>query len=265
MADDTESDKTEDGAAGSAATNIADQLVSLILAEFTPGSSIPSEADLAAQYDVSRLTVREAVKMVAGRGLLELARGRRAVVREPSGAAFGDFLATIMMRDPKGLFDLIEVRQALEIQSANFAAKRANRAGIAAIEHALEGMERAASDMARETGEAREAAERRFHKFDVGFHEALALASGNRMFTYLIEAMAVPLQDSFTLSMRGHEMRGHLPEHTIAAHRRILDYVREGDGRGAAQAMRSHLEDAERDLRAVVKARMQDFGGFGSG
>lgn len=261
MADDAPRGKTEEsGQGGSAATNVADQLVNLILAEFTPGASLPSEADLAAQYDVSRLTVREAVKMVAGRGLLELARGRRAVVREPTGAAFGDFLATIMMRDPKGLYDLIEVRLALEIQSANFAAKRANRAGIAAIEHALDGMRRAAAEMAASEGAAREEAEKEFHKYDVGFHEALALASGNRLITYLIEAMALPLQDSFSLSMRGHEMRGHTPEHTISAHQRILDFVREGDSRGATEAMRSHLEDADRDLRTVVRARIQDPG-----
>lgn len=260
MAEDPQSEKPEDGPSGTAATNIADQLVNLILAEFAPGSSLPSEADLAAQYDVSRLTVREAVKMVAGRGLLELARGRRAVVREPSGAAFGDFLSTIMLRDPKGLFDLIETRQALEIQSATGAARRANRAGIAAIEHALDGMRRAAAEMDAAAASDREAAERQFHRCDLGFHEALALASGNRMITYLIEAMAVPLLDSFSLSMRGHALRGHLPEHTIAAHQRILDYVREGDSRGAAQAMRSHLEDAERDLRAMMKARMQDMG-----
>lgn len=259
MIDNPATDKpAEAQTGGSAAMSVADQLTSLILAELAPGSSLPSEADLAARYDVSRLTVREAVKMVAGRGLLELARGRRAVVREPTGSAFGEFLAMILQRDPKGLFDLIEVRQALEIQSATFAARRVNRAGLIAIEQALEGMRAAQNRIDTTDGEERKTAEADYRRYDVGFHEAIALASGNRMITYLVEAMAVPLEDSLALTMRGHELRGRAPQTTIEAHQRILEFIRDGDARGAGQAMRSHLEDAERDLRSVVQARMQN-------
>src|SRR5215217_5610484 len=112
----------------------------MILGELMPGTSLPSEAELAARYDVSRLTIREAVKLLEGRGLLTIARGRRAVVREPDGAAFADFLTSVIRYDPKGLFDLVEVRLSLEVQSATLAAKRATRAGIAAIEGELQGM-----------------------------------------------------------------------------------------------------------------------------
>ncbi|MBU1174117.1 MAG: FadR family transcriptional regulator [Alphaproteobacteria bacterium] len=259
MIDDPSENKAGDvQSGGSAAMSVADQLTSLILAELAPGSSLPSEANLAARYDVSRLTVREAVKMVAGRGLLELARGRRAVVREPTGAAFGEFLAMIMMRDPKGVFDLIEVRQALEIQSATYAARRANRASLNAIEHALAGMRTAAARMDGAEGRERKEAEQAFHKCDIDFHEAIALASGNRMITYLIEAMAVPLEDSRALTLRGHELRGRPIQATLEAHQAILNFIRDGDSRGAAQAMRSHLEDTERDLRSVLQARVQN-------
>jgi len=259
VSDNTADDKAGEGqTGGSAAMSVADHLTNLILAELAPGASLPSEADLAARYDVSRLTVREAVKMVAGRGLLELARGRRAVVREPTGTAFGEFLAMIMTRDPKGLFDLIEVRQALEIQSATYAARRANRAGLIAIEQALELMRNAAREMARTSGAEYEAAQHRFHKYDIGFHEAIALASGNRMITYLIEAMAVPVEDSLSITMIGRKKHGRTAQHILDAHQRILDFIRDGDSRAAAQAMRSHLEDAERDLRAVVQSRIQN-------
>jgi DNA-binding FadR family transcriptional regulator len=250
--DDTE-ERRDETPPGTAASNVADGLLALIMGELMPGSSLPSEAELAERYDVSRLTVREAVKMLAGRGLLELARGRRAVVREPDGSAFSDFLASIVQYDPKGLFDLFEVRVALEIQSVTLAAKKASRAGLAAIESTIEAMQRAADEM--RGGDASEAAERRYHAADVGFHEALALASGNRILTYLFEAMASPLQESFYLTRRGHDLRGHTPEHTVAAHRMILKFVREGNARGAAEAMRTHLEDAERDIRTALGSR----------
>jgi len=238
----------------SAASAVADDLAQLILGELAPGQSLPSEAELAERYAVSRLTIREAVKLLAGRGLLELARGRRAVVREPDGSAFTDFLTSLIRTDPKGLFDLVEVRLSLEVQSATLAAKRANRAGIIAIENALQGMR---DSIGASPDFPDEASEARFHDFDFGFHEAVALASGNRVLSYLFEAMAAPLREGFLISQRGHLYRGHTPHDTIAAHQRILDCVRAGNGRAAAEAMRIHLRDTERDIRMALTKMAQ--------
>lgn len=236
----------------SAASTVADDLARLILGELSPGTSLPSEAELAARYDVSRLTIREAVKMLEGRGLLEIARGRRALVRAPDGSAFADFLTSIIRYDAKGLFDLIEVRLSLEVQSATLAARHSTRAGVAAIEAALQGMrDAAAGETTLRTAEA----ELRFHNSDVGFHEAIALASGNRVLGYLFEAMAQPLREGFYISRQGHEQRGHTVQNTIEAHQRILDCIKEGNGRAAAEAMRFHLKDTERDIRAALTRR----------
>lgn len=231
-----------------AASSVADNLTALVLDELQPGSSLPSEGELATRYCVSRLTVREAIKMLAGRGLLEVSRGRRAIVREPDGAAFGDFLKSVVKSDAKGIFDLIEVRLSLEVQSATLAARRASRAGLAAVEAALQGMRDAGAEMHRDGPDS----ELHFHRHDIGFHEALALASGNRVLSFLFEAMATPLQDSFFISRRGHLLRGHTIDDTIAAHERIMLAVADGSERFAGEAMRAHLEDTERDIRAAV-------------
>ena len=235
-------------AAPTATATVAEALTQLVLGELTPGSSLPSEGELAARFEVSRLTVREAVKMLAGRGLLDVGRGRRAVVKEPTGAAFSDFLSTVIHNDPKGLFDLIELRMSLEVQSATLAARRATRAGIAALESAVQGMRDAAAD--GKAGIDPEASEQRFHEHDVGFHEAVALSSGNRLISYLFEAMAAPLMRSFSLSRRGHDLRGHTVDDTIAAHVAILEAIRDGNPKAAGLAMRAHLEDTERDIRS---------------
>lgn len=232
-----------------AAMAVADALAEIILTDMAPGMSLPSEAELATRHDVSRLTIREAVKLLEGRGLLALARGRKAVVRQPDGAAFADFLTSVIRYDPKGLFDLIEVRLSLEVQSATLAAKRATRAGIAAIESELQGMR----DMLGPPGhEMSYEQERGFHTHDVGFHEAVALASGNRVLGFLFEAMAQPLREGFFISRRGHEHRGHTLADTVIAHQRILDCIRDGNGRAAGEAMRVHLKDTERDIRAAL-------------
>jgi DNA-binding FadR family transcriptional regulator len=241
---------------GTAASGIAEALAQMVLHELHPGMSLPSEGELAARFGVSRLTLREAIKMLAGRGLLDLGRGRRAIVIQPSGAAFADYLTALIRHDPKGLFDLIEMRMSLEVQSANLAAKRATRAGIAALESEIEGMRAAAEDGKR--GLDTEASELRFHEHDVRFHEAIALSSGNRLISHLFEAMAAPLRKSFALSRRGHDARGYSVDDTIAAHEAVLNAIRAGNPKSAGAAMRAHLEDTERDIRSALDGRPAD-------
>ena len=249
-------EKTAGGQPPTAAAIVAEALAQMVLTQMAPGSSLPSEGDLALRFEVSRLTVREAVKMLAGRGLLDVGRGRRAIVKEPSGIAFSDFLSTVIQNDPKGLFDLIELRMSLEVQSATLAARRATRAGILAAESAMQGMREAAE--AGKAGVDVEANEERFHQHDVGFHEAVARSSGNRLISYLFEAMAAPLRRSFYLSRRGHDLRGHTVDDTIAAHDAILAAIREGNPKAAGLAMRAHLEDTERDIRSGLNAAPAD-------
>jgi GntR family transcriptional repressor for pyruvate dehydrogenase complex len=245
-----------------ATATVAEALAQMILGEMAPGQSLPSEGDLATRFGVSRLTVREAVKMLAGRGLLDVGRGRRAVVIEPSGVAFSDFLSTVIQNDPKGLFDLIELRMVLEVQAATLAARRVTRAGLLALERAIQGMRDAADDGKK--GIDPEGSELRFHQNDVGFHEAVALSSGNRLVSYLFEAMAVPLQRSFYLSRRGHDARGHTVDDTIAAHNAVLEAIREGNPKAAGAAMRAHLEDTERDIRSALNGRPTDSVSWGT-
>ena len=234
------------------AQRVRERLERLIATELEPGARLPGEAALASDFGVSRLTIREALKMLEGRGLLDVGQGRRAVVCAPNGAAFGSFLSIIMQQDPRGLLELLEVRRALEVQAASLAARHMSRAGAVAIRSALDGMASAADAM--RVPQTRQVAEQQFHDFDVGFHEALALASGNRMLASLIEALAKPLRNSFTMSLRGRQLRGGSAEDTAKAHEAIFGHVRSGDARGAAQAMRAHLQDAERDLKAALSS-----------
>lgn len=237
---------------GTAASSVADALVETILGHMSPGTSLPSEAELAAQFAVSRLTIREAVKMLEGRGLVELARGRRAVVREPDGAAFSDFVVSLIHNDPKGLFDLLELRMGLETMSARFAARRASRAALQSLEAAMQGMRDATDEYNRAMAEGADPgpADRRFHDFDLQFHEALATASGNRVVAFLFEAMSNSLRESFAMSRRGQALRGSPREDTLIAHQAVLDAIRAGNERAAGEAMRRHLSDTERDVRS---------------
>lgn len=212
----------------------------LVLQELDPGAALPSESEIAAQLGVSRLTVREAVKALQARGLVESQRGRRPVVAYPNARPIGDFFTAALRRDPRQLFDLLEVRRALEVHIATLAAPNASRASITGMDAALDSMRLAADDPDG------------IHAADILFHESLAAASGNQLLSFLIEAMAEPLRTSRLQSLRGHLARGGTVEDVIEQHARILDRVKARDAKGAAAAMREHLAQTARDLRAAL-------------
>lgn len=233
-------DPAKGGATQSLAASVLRRLEDMVLGELVPGAELPSETELAAQLGVSRLTVREATRSLQARGLVDIRQGRRPVVTHPNAGPIGDFFTAAVRRDPRRLLDLLEVRRALEVHIASLAAAHAGRAAIAAMEMALASMRDVAHDPVA------------IHEADIHFHESLAVAAGNQLLSFLIEAMAEPLRTSFMRSLRGHLARGGTVEDVIEQHARILDRVKARDAKGAAAAMLSHLEQTGRDLETAL-------------
>jgi GntR family transcriptional regulator, transcriptional repressor for pyruvate dehydrogenase complex len=221
--------------------SVIEQLEALIFGSFEPGETLPSEGKLAEALGVSRLTVREATRTLEARGLLEISQGRRPTVSAPNGGLVGDFFKIAIRRDPRAMLDLIEVRRALEVHIASLAARRATKGDIADMEMSIAAMR---------TGEDESEA---FHAADVRFHENLARASGNRLLVFLIEAFAEPLRESRLRSFAGHQARGGGIEDVIQQHQTILEAVKLRSAKAAAEAMRYHLEQTERDLRELLQ------------
>ncbi|MEU0742366.1 FadR/GntR family transcriptional regulator [Streptomyces sp. NPDC006134] len=228
----------------SAVDRVVQALEERILTTLEPGDSLPSEGDLAVDLSVSRLTVREATRTLAARGLIEVRQGRRPQVSAPNADPVSDFFRYTVRRDPRNLLELLDVRIALEVHIAGLAARRATASALQRLDLALEEMWRAEDEP-----EA-------YHRADVRFHEALASASGNSMLTVLIEALADPLHDSRRHSYAGHARRGLTVAQVIEVHAEILRRVKDRDPKGASAAMRAHLEQTERDLRAALREEM---------
>lgn len=231
-----------------ALNTVVAHLEELVVGESEPGMQLASEADLADRFGVSRLTIREGLKVLAGRGLVELTRGRRPTVRYPDSSVLSSHLAIAIRRDPRAALELLAIRQSLEVLSASAAARNASRAALAAVEAALDSMSNAASAM---DGSAE--CIKRYNDADVGFHEALALASGNRMLAQILESLSESLHQSFSMSFAGFMAKGRAIEEAVEEHRKILKCVLERDSRGAETAMRIHLRSAESDLKAVMR------------
>ncbi|HVL95873.1 MAG TPA: FCD domain-containing protein [Solirubrobacteraceae bacterium] len=207
------------------------------LGELRVGDRLPSERALAEQMQISRPTLREAVKVLADSGLIEVRRG--------SGG--GMFIATELVppellhrRDMRigEVAQVLEARRLLEPRVAQLAAMRAGDDDFHAMERSIEDM-RVLVGGGPLTGGGRED---RFLQLDVQFHLGMARATGNDMLLTLVRQLYRELEIARDMAMH-HEL---VPDWTIDVHLRTLAALRSGDLAHVDQVMDEHLAQLER-------------------
>jgi GntR family transcriptional regulator, transcriptional repressor for pyruvate dehydrogenase complex len=223
---------------------LSDQLVESLVAAivdgvYPPGSTMPSEGELASMAKVSRLTVREAVKSLQGRGVLRVEQGRGTFVNSPSSWTVLDpiLMAAYSTKDAERTAltkKLIEARRLVEVGVAELAATRRDEADLVTMGAAIKRMEAAQS-----TGEVDA-----FVEADIDFHDAILNAAGNAFVAALFEPIRHLVYESRRHTSSFEEARGH----AIKAHKRIFRAIRSGAEGSARNSMRHHLEETEADL-----------------
>lgn len=217
------------------AERITDHILSNAL---KPGAEIPPESELAERFGVSRLVVREAIRMLSAQEVLLVSQGRQAKVAVPSARVLGELLRFRVRQESLDFADLMTTRQLIEAETARRAAERVVEAGVSSTE-----LEEALAAMKEHRAE-RES----FIAFDVAFHRAIARMAGNSVLELLLDAMEDILREARRASWQGRMLAEGQHESTVAAHAAILEAIRRGDPDGASAAMRAHLETTERDL-----------------
>ncbi len=219
---------------------IVAQIVALIArGHLNPGDQLPAERDLAQQFGVSRTAVREAVKALREKGLVEIRPGRGTFITDIADSASGvvrDSLALMVQADQSsGLDDLLQVRSLLEPGIAALAAQHATAADHHELRRLVARMDEAVQD--REV----------FVEADLAFHLALARASQNALIPILIDPVIDLLREQRLriFDVRGGAARGQYH------HKRILEAVCAGDPEAARQAMKTHLAQVEADSAAI--------------
>jgi DNA-binding FadR family transcriptional regulator len=216
-----------------AAEQIAEKVRS---AELRRGDKLPPERDLAVIMQISRPTLREAVRILVDAGVVEVRRG-------PGGGIFvaGDVVPVELVRARSVLrleqvADVLEARRLIEPGVAALAAQRAADADLEPLERSIESMREIC-------GRGYEPAdEERFLQLDLQFHIALARAAGNPTVEALMRSLLRQLEIARDMAM-------HLPlvpEWTIEIHERTLEAVRSGDLERVSEVMNEHLGQLER-------------------
>ena len=216
---------TERKRRSSLAEQTAHQLVEMIQKnEYKPGEKIPTEMELAEKLNVSRSTVREAVKQLAARNVLVIQRGRGTYVAKHPGRVKDDPLGLEYVQDKKKLFaDLLSVRMVLEPWIAEEAARNASERDVEVIRQLCDEVEalilRGESHIAQ----------------DVKLHTAIARSTKN-----MVAPLLVPIINR-SVSLFGELSNNALGQETIETHREISDAIARHDPAAARRAMEAHI------------------------
>lgn len=199
----------------------------IVSGEFAAGSQLPNEADLAARLSVSRGGVREAIKALAAKGLVEPRPrlGTRVLSRSEWNLMDRDVIDWHgHAADIAFLGDLMELRMMVEPGAARLAAERADEAQLQALEAAYEGMAAHADHLPDD--------ENAFVEADLNFHLTILRASGNQLIEQLGRLLETGLQHAL-------EATSQLPggvKTTLPLHKAVLSAVKAGRGTAAERA-----------------------------
>jgi DNA-binding FadR family transcriptional regulator len=200
------------------------------------GSALPPEADLAQQLGVSRTVIREGVRVLASRGMLDVRQGRGTFVTPATAWNVAEPLALLVKADRPALLNWLEVRTILEMESGRLAAERASERDRAELTAALQRV----CDVTQQPEEYVEA--------DIALHVRIAQATQNPQLRLMVQTLVQPLR------LELHETV-QIPALTAAAtreHTAIVERILAGDGAGARAAMGAHLSRVAEEINVVL-------------
>jgi GntR family transcriptional repressor for pyruvate dehydrogenase complex len=207
--------------------------------QLKPGDQLPPERELAEQFGVSRTAVREAVKALREKGLVEAYPGRGTFITDGTSYTIRQSLDRMMRSGNEGFAFLAEVRQILEPEIAALATTRADDEALEAMRKQVEIM-----DTAKEDPDS-------FIEADLDFHLALAEAAANPIILSLIDSIVGLLREQ---RMGIFQVEGG-PERGQYHHKKILQAVEHRDAAGAREAMKAHLTQVGDDSRHAPNER----------
>ena len=215
---------------------------SILKGQLKPGDQLPPERDLAQRFGVSRTAVREAVKALREKGLVEAYTGRGTFVTNGTSQAIRQSLDLIVkISRQEGTLHLAELRRILEPEIAALAAPRIEEQLVATMREAVASMDRSIRAHDPEG----------YIEADLDFHLALAEAAGNPLILALIDSIVALLRDqrSRIFNVDGGPERGQYH------HKRILKAIEARDADEARVAMLAHLEQVREDSSTSLSTR----------
>lgn len=221
---------------------VADRLVDMIAArELREGDNLPSEAELARRFNVSKPTVREALKRLAAYGVVATRQGKPSTIRPLGPEVLEGFFRLLVRSRDEGLREAVELRRAIETGIAELAAARATTQDLLDLRRALERMAGHVDTLDP------------WLEADLAFHQALARCSRNELMAHTVEGMA-PIMH-YTMRLLGTQLDLRDVPATLARHAAIVAAVEARDAAAARRAMQAHFDAATPVVSAIAGDR----------
>jgi DNA-binding FadR family transcriptional regulator len=233
------------GVQGGLVDRVVNEIQRVIMSgQLEPGMKLLPERELADELGVSRTVVREAVRILVAKGLLETKPGVGTLVRKVTSDQIVEPLSLLLQSQEEGISieHLHQVRRMLEVEIAGLAAMQATEEDIAELEEILSEME-SVTDIPES-----------FAAKDADYHRGLAKSAHNPLLIILLDSIRDLMQQVRLLVTRHPDLR----ERVMPDHRGILERVVARDPEGARQAMEKHLEHARRFQEELLKAENQE-------
>ena len=221
---------------------IVDQIQQQILSgALKPGDQIPAERDLAERFGVSRTAVREAIKSLTEKGLIEVFVGRGTFVTNLSTDRVVESITLLLRNEQHNVESLQEARELLEVATARLAAARRSEAHVARLRAITSEMEE------------EHAMSPRLVDGDTEFHVEVARATGNPVLALLSQTIVALLR---TERLYREQVDDSLSA-AFADHREIVNAIEDGDADRASRAMIDHLAHVSVPLSRRGDANVQ--------
>ena len=197
--------------------------------QYRPGDRLPTEREMAQQFGVSRVTVRDALRALEANGLVRVKVGGQGgpYVSAPDIELLSDSFSTHLHLRGTTFHDLAEARQALETTAAQLAAQRATAQDLSALEDAIQGPARPRK--ASDTGAS-----------SLDFHTALVIAAHNQALLAMFGATRTLIQEAFD---QLHAQQPDMADAARNTHTELYAAISEHDSERAGALMRQHLEE----------------------
>lgn len=204
------------------------------------GDRLPSERDLTEQLKVSKTVIREAIRSLVAKGLIDVRVGSGMYVRGVGSDMMKEPMSLLLRSNVLKPNDVFEVREALEVTIAGLAAERATEDDLKAMQEnlkALKSSQLSAADYA---------------ELDVGFHRLVVKAASNPLFAFLLNSLNDVMIE---VRLRAFSIgEGKTVANALQEHLHIFDRIKAHDAEGARAAMQKHLTLGVKILRkGVVK------------
>jgi GntR family transcriptional repressor for pyruvate dehydrogenase complex len=211
---------------------IADTLEQAIVRSELKLEKLPSEQELSKRFNVSRTVIREALKVLKERGLIQSRNGDGSYISKPNTDTISSAINRIIQLDNISNDNLHGTRLILETAGARLAARYARAEDINELENILKGMVDESLPPDKRI------------RLDAEFHIAIARASGNELLRMFVEVMTILLKDYMVKGMSGIEGI----KKTLEQHRKILEALMTGDSDLAEKAVQDHLVAARENV-----------------